>query len=51
MLRLRQLNALAGAGRAVVIERGGAHSLAVKEGIPLAVFADGILLRRGPFRP
>jgi hypothetical protein len=49
--RLAQLSSVAGEGKAVVVERNGAHVFEQPRGMPLVLFADGVLLGRGPFRP
>jgi hypothetical protein len=54
--RFDELNVLAGAGQAKVIMssgpgRGGQMAkLSYEEGLPLSLYKDGILIRRGPFR-
>ena len=49
--RLDELNELAGAGKKVVQVKGKKAVFGRKEGIPLSVYKDGIMLFRGPFRP
>eukprot|EP00937_MAST-01D_sp_MAST-1D-sp2_P006952 g6952.t1 len=47
---LERLNSLAGAHIAKVTAEGGVHKLKCPEGIPLAVYRDGLFLQRGPLR-
>ncbi len=49
--RLRELNELAGDGRAKITTEGRAARFDFADKIPLAVYKDGLLIRRGPFRP
>ena len=50
--RLHELNALAGEGKTHISKDGkNARFNFDPEKIPLAVFQDGVLIRRGPFRP
>jgi hypothetical protein len=51
MLRLRQLNVLAGEGKSQVQREGNAAKLVAVASVPLVVYRDGIVLRNGPFRP
>jgi len=56
MSRFEELNVLAGSGQAKVVlsegpGRGGQMAkLSYDEGLPLSVYKDGLLIRRGPFR-
>jgi UBX domain-containing protein 11 len=50
--RLNELNVLAGEGKAKISKNGkNARFDFDPEKIPLAIFQDGLLIRRGPFRP
>jgi hypothetical protein len=52
--RLTQLNSLAGEGKSRVVAKGGAHQLTTDAPggrLLLTLFSDGLMLRRGPFRP
>lgn len=49
-LRLKQLNELVGAGIARVVKKDGVHKFEVPIGTPLAIYRNGFLLNRGPFR-
>jgi hypothetical protein len=51
LLRLRQLNTVAGEGKSHVLREGNAAKLVAVSSIPLVVYKDGIVLRDGPFRP
>ena len=48
--RLRELNALAGDGKKRVSNVGGASKLVDGERLKVALFGNGFMLRRGPFR-
>jgi hypothetical protein len=50
LARLRELNALAGEGAAKVVRQGREAQLRVPDPLPLTLFRDGFMLRRGPFR-
>jgi len=52
--RLTQLNSMAGEGKSRVVAKNGAHQLVMDAPggrLPLTLFKDGLMLRRGPFRP
>ena len=49
--RLKELNVLAGEGKAKIHTEGRAARFDFGEKVPLAIFKDGIFIRRGPFRP
>lgn len=49
-LRLKELNDLAGDGKPKIISKGKQARFGDQETIPLAVYKDGIMLWRGPFR-
>ncbi|RYE99740.1 MAG: hypothetical protein EOO41_00615, partial [Methanobacteriota archaeon] len=51
LLRLSQLNALVGAGKAHIVKRGGVHKFETPVGTPFTLYANGFMLNRGPFEP
>jgi hypothetical protein len=54
LFRLQQLNALAGEGKSRIVSKDGAHQLVTEPlggRLSLTLYRDGLLLRRGPFRP
>ena len=54
LFRLQQLNALAGEGKSRIVSKDGAHQLVTEPlggRLSLTLFRDGLMLRRGPFRP
>lgn len=50
IFKLKQLNNLAGEGKAQIIQKNGAHQFVQRDTIKLLIYADGFLLHRGPFR-
>ena len=54
LFRLQQLNGLAGDGKSRVVSKDGANQLTSEPlggRLSLTLFKDGLMLRRGPFRP
>lgn len=49
--RLKELNIIAGEGKAKIHTEGRAARFDFGEKVPLSVYRDGIFFRRGPFRP
>ena len=48
---INKLNTLAGEGTSSVKSESQVHRLTSKESIPFTIFRNGIMIRRGPFRP
>ena len=54
LFRLQQLNALAGEGKSRVVSKDGVSRLVAEPlggRMQLTLYSDGLLLRKGPFRP
>lgn len=48
--RVKELNALAGEGQKKVVHKSSGAQLSEVDTIPLTLYKDGFMIRRGPFR-